>query len=95
MLRMELPGKRKRGRSKQRFMDAVKEDMAEVELTEEDTDDRNIWRWKICCGDPWWEKPTEEEASQVIIYVLSAFFKACSNQTEPYFISTVTDSGNE
>ena len=28
MLRMELPGKRKRGRQKRRFMDVVKEDMA-------------------------------------------------------------------
>ena len=27
MLRMELPGKRKRGRPKRRFMDVVKEDM--------------------------------------------------------------------
>ena len=50
MLRMELPGKRKRGRSKGRFMDVVKEDMAEVEVTEDDTEDRNNWRWEICCG---------------------------------------------
>ena len=52
ILRMELPGKRKRGRPKRRFMDAVKEDMAEVEVTQEDTEDRNNWRWKISCGDP-------------------------------------------
>ena len=52
MLRMELPGKRKRGRPKRRFMDVVKEDMAEVEMTEEDTVDRNNWRRKIRCGDP-------------------------------------------
>ena len=49
---MELPGKKKWGRPKRRFMDVVKEDMAEVEVTEEDTEDRNIWRWKIRCGDP-------------------------------------------
>ena len=49
---MELPGKRKRGRPKRRFMDVVKEDMAEVEVTEEDTVDRNNWRRKIHCGDP-------------------------------------------
>ena len=41
MMRMELPGKRKRGRPKRRFMDVVKEDMAEVEVTEEDTENRN------------------------------------------------------
>ena len=52
MLKMELAGKRKRGMPKMRCMDVVKEDMAEVEVTEEDTDDRNNWRWKICCGDP-------------------------------------------
>ena len=52
MLRMELPGMRKRGRPKRRFMDVVKEDMAEVEVTEEDTEYRNNWRWKIHCGDP-------------------------------------------
>ena len=33
-------------------MDVVKEDMAEVEVTEADTEDRNNWRWKISCGDP-------------------------------------------
>ena len=32
-LRMELPGKRKRGRPKRRFMDAVREDMAVAEVT--------------------------------------------------------------
>ena len=52
MLMMELPGKRKRGRSKRRFMDVVKEDTAEVEVTEEDTEVRNNWRRKIRCGDP-------------------------------------------
>ena len=52
MLRIELPGKRKRGSPKRRFMDMVKEDMAAVEVTEEDTVDRNNWRRKICCGDP-------------------------------------------
>ena len=50
--RMELPGKRKRGRPKRRFMDVVKEDMAEVEVTEEDTESRNNWRRKIRWGDP-------------------------------------------
>ena len=47
---MELSGKRKRGRPKRRFMDVVKEDMADVEVTEKDTEDN--WRRKIRCGDP-------------------------------------------
>ena len=49
---MELPGKRKRERPKRRFMDVVKEDMTEVEVTEEDTLGRKNWRRKIRCGDP-------------------------------------------
>ena len=61
MLRMELPGNMKRRSPKRRFMDVVKEDMAEVEVTEEDTEDRNNWRWKIRCGDPCWENPKEEK----------------------------------
>ena len=40
MMRMELPGKRQRRRPKRRYMDAVTEDMAVVEVTEEDADDR-------------------------------------------------------
>ena len=42
ILRMELPGKRKRGRPKMRFM-------AVFEVTKEDAEE---WRWKILCGDP-------------------------------------------
>ena len=52
MLRMELPGKRKWGRPKRRCMDVLKEDMTEVKVTEEDTEHRNNWKWKIRCGDP-------------------------------------------
>ena len=51
ILRMELPGKRKWGRPKRRFMDVVKEGMAEVEMTEEDTEVRNNCTRKIRCGD--------------------------------------------
>ena len=61
MLTMELPRKRKRGRPKRRFMNVVKEDMAQVEVTEEDTEARNNWRWNISCDDAWWEMPKEEE----------------------------------
>ena len=43
-------------------MDVVKEDMAEVEVTEEDTEVRNNWRWKIGCGDPWWEKEEDTDS---------------------------------
>ena len=38
-----MPGRRKRVRPKMRFVDLVKEDIAEVEVTEEDTEYGNNW----------------------------------------------------
>ena len=42
----------KRGRPKRRFMNVVREDIAVVEVTEEDAEDRTESRGKIRCGDP-------------------------------------------
>ena len=33
-------------------MDAVREDMTAVEVTEEDADERTEWRRRIRCSDP-------------------------------------------
>ena len=52
MMEMELPGKRKRGRPKKRFLDVVKEDMKEVGAKEMDIEDRKMWRMMIRCGHP-------------------------------------------
>ena len=52
MMEMELPEKRRRGRPKRRFLDAVKEDMQEVGVKETDVEDRKMWRMMICCGHP-------------------------------------------
>ena len=52
MLEMELPGKRRKGRPKRRYMDAVREDMRVVGVTEEDAEDRTRWKRMIRCGDP-------------------------------------------
>ena len=52
MMEMELPGKRRRGRPKRRFLDVVKEDMKEVGVKEMDIEDRKMWRIMICCGHP-------------------------------------------
>ena len=52
MMEMELPGKRKRGRPKRRFLDVVKEDMKEIGAKEMDIEDRKMWRMMIRCGHP-------------------------------------------
>ena len=52
MMKRELPGKRRRGRPKRRFVDVVKEDMGEVGAKETDVEDRKMWRMMIRCGHP-------------------------------------------
>ena len=52
MMEMELPGKRRRGRPKRRFLDVIKEDMKEVGVKEMDIEDRKMWRMMIRCGHP-------------------------------------------
>ena len=53
MLEMEPPGRRRRGRPKRRYVDAVKEDMQVVGVRVEDTENRVKWKTVIRCGDPW------------------------------------------
>ena len=52
MMKMELPGKRKRGIPKRRFLDVVNEDMEEVGAKETDVENRTVWRTMIRCGYP-------------------------------------------
>ena len=55
MLEMDLPDRRRKGRPKRRFMDAVKEDMQMMGAVEEEVQDRARWRRVIRSGDPKWE----------------------------------------
>ena len=50
MMEMELPGKRKRGRLKRRFLNVVNKDMGEVGAKETDVENRTVWKKKIRCG---------------------------------------------
>ena len=64
-----------------RFMDVVKEDIADLRVTEENTENRNNWIWKIRCGDPLWEKPKEEEEQDRTQHVsLNVTASVVSNQ---------------
>ena len=49
MMEMELPGKRKRGRPKRRYLYLVKEGGAK----ETDVEDRMVWRQIVRCFYPW------------------------------------------
>ena len=44
ILRLDLTENMKRGRSERRYMDAVREEMAVVEVTDEDAGNRAEWR---------------------------------------------------
>ena len=52
MMEMAVPGRRKRGRPRRRWMGLVREDMERVEAKEGDKLDRVKWRLLSRCGDP-------------------------------------------
>ena len=52
MLKMNLPGKRRRGRPSLRYMDVVSDDLKVIGGKEEDAKDRARWKELIRCGDP-------------------------------------------
>ena len=52
MMEMAVPGRRKRGRPRRRWMDLVREDMERVGAREGDEVDRVKWRLMSRCGDP-------------------------------------------
>ena len=49
---MEVPGKRRRGRPKRRWLDNIKNDLSERELSGEEAPDRVQWRRLIRNIDP-------------------------------------------
>ena len=49
---MEVPGKRRRGRPKRRWLDNIKNDLSERELSGEEAQDRVQWRRLIRNIDP-------------------------------------------
>ena len=51
VLKMKIPGNRRRGRPARRWMDVIREDMEELGL-EEDAEDKDKWRKLVRCGDP-------------------------------------------
>ena len=52
VMEMAVPGRRKRGRPRRRWMDLVREDMERVKAREGDEVDRVKWRLLSRCGDP-------------------------------------------
>ena len=52
MLEMAVPGRRKRGRPRRRWMDLARENLKSVGPKEGDDIDRFKWRILSRCGDP-------------------------------------------
>ena len=59
VIKMELLGKRKRGRPKRRFLDVVKEDMGKVGAREKEIGNKTLWRSSIRFGYSWLKGKTE------------------------------------
>ena len=49
VMEMELPGKRKSGKSKRKFLDVVKEDMRELSVRKKEIENKRLWRNMIRC----------------------------------------------
>ena len=54
MMEMAVPGRRKRGRPRRRWMNLLREDMERVGAREGDEVDRVKWKILSRCGDPEW-----------------------------------------
>ena len=52
VMKMEVPGKRRRGRPRKRWKDTLNEDMREKDVQVNDTQDRCRWRRLIRNSDP-------------------------------------------
>ena len=52
MMEMTVPGRRKRGRARRRWMDLAREDMQRVGAKEEEEVDRDKWKILSRSGDP-------------------------------------------
>ena len=64
---MEVPGKRRRGRPKRRWLDSIRNDLSERELPGEEAQDRVKWRCLIRKSTPHKSgKGCEEEDSSVV-----------------------------
>ena len=49
---MEVPGNRRRGRLKRRWLDNINNDLSEIELSREEAQDRAKWRRLLRHIDP-------------------------------------------
>ena len=52
MLELGVPGRRRRGRAKRRWMDVMWEDMEKAGVGEGEVEDRRVWGAKTSCGEP-------------------------------------------
>ena len=52
VMAMEVPGNRRRGRPKRRWLESIRNDLSQRELSREDAQDRDKWRRLIRHIDP-------------------------------------------
>ena len=67
MLRMQLPGKRRRGRPKRRYMDGLNKDKNVAGVTVEDESGRSNWKKQSAVATSNRDKPKEEEEDLKVV----------------------------
>lgn len=70
MLKKKLPGRKKKGRSKRKFMDVMMEDMQRVGVAEKAVRNRVRWRQMIGCGDPKRDQLKEGKSSNLQVSLI-------------------------
>ncbi|KAK4292542.1 hypothetical protein Pmani_034705 [Petrolisthes manimaculis] len=82
MLEIDLPGRRKKGRPKRRFMDAVNKDMRVVRVIEEDVDDK-LGKVDMAMVDPLWRPKDEDVKISSSISYLATLTEAATTSSFP------------
>ena len=77
VMAMEVPGKRRRGRPKRRWLDSIRNHLSERELSREDAQDRTKWRRLIRHIDPTikWEKMRKRKKKKRMALFIMLFLK--------------------
>ena len=91
MMEMTVPGRKKRGRPRRRWMNLAREDMERVGAKEGDEVDRKKWKILSRCGDPELGEAERRRKRRIIV----RFEKVISHKTTLikllfYFISIIT-----
>lgn len=88
MIKIELPGGRRRGRPKRRFMDVPRGDMQSVRV--ENTEDRERWSRMICYSVFWKNLGKAERGRRIPILFILVLTTLMGQQLLSFFLDVLS-----